>query len=86
LTFHRRTTTGAAAPKLRKDSTICTNSGHTFLRPKGALIIDFALAHARQKFKKVKLFLFFRKKEKNPQNLFFADFWFLACSTWNICK
>jgi len=44
---------------LRKDSTICPNSGHTFLRPKGALIVDFALAPARQKFKKVKLFLRF---------------------------
>jgi hypothetical protein len=44
---------------LRKDSTISPNSGHTFVRPISALIVDFALAPARQKFKKVKLFLRF---------------------------
>ena len=52
------------------------------------IVVDLLLAPPRQKFKKVKAFLrffrFFWKIKKNPQFWFFADFWFLACSTWNI--
>jgi len=62
---------------LRKDSTISPNSGHTFVRPISALIVDFALAPARQKFKKVKLFLrFFENnlKRKKSANLLFCGF------------
>ena len=84
------TTTGAAAPKSSEKTRPFAPIPVThFWGPKGHWLLTLHWRPRAKNLKKSSFFYDFLKiiwKEKNPQICFFADFWFLACSTWNICK